>query len=70
MFLHLCLWMGFSTFHKIVGRKGIFLLELYPICLLAVWRVSVSYRHLPVGIFGMVCMVFFCTVRLGGSSIL
>jgi hypothetical protein len=35
------------------------LLELYPICLLAVWLVSVSYRHLPVGIFGMVCMVFF-----------
>ncbi len=34
-------------------------LELYPICLLAVWPVSVSYRHLPVGIFGMVCRVFF-----------
>jgi hypothetical protein len=27
-------------------------LELHPICLLAVWPVSVSYRHLPVGIFG------------------
>ena len=26
-------------------------LELHPICLLAVWPVSVSYRHLPVGIF-------------------
>jgi hypothetical protein len=49
------------------GGKG---LELYPICLLAVWPVSVSYRHLPVGIFGMVCTVFFCTVRFGGSSFL
>jgi hypothetical protein len=29
-------------------------LELHPICLLAVWPVSVSYRHLPVGIFGSV----------------
>jgi Ulp1 family protease len=38
---------------------GAFILELHPICLLAVWPVSVSYRHLPVGIFGMVCMVFF-----------
>ncbi len=37
----------------------VLLLELYPICLLAVWPVSVSYRHLPVGIFGMVCTVFF-----------
>jgi hypothetical protein len=36
----------------------IILLELYPICLLADWPVSVSYRHLPVGIFGMVCTVF------------
>ena len=27
-------------------------LELHPICLLAVWPVLVSYRHLPVGIFG------------------
>jgi hypothetical protein len=35
------------------------LVELYPICLLTVWPVSVSYRRLPVGIFGMVCTVFF-----------
>ncbi len=42
------------------------ILELYSICLLAVWPVSVSYRHLPVDIrFGI-----FCTVRFGGSSIL
>ncbi len=34
------------------------LLELYPICLLAVWPVLVSYWHLPVGIFSMVCTVF------------
>jgi hypothetical protein len=40
-------------------RTMTILVELYPICLLAVWPVSVSYRHLPVGIFGMVCMVFF-----------
>jgi hypothetical protein len=31
--------------------------ELYSICLLAVWPVSVSYRHLPVGIFGLVFFV-------------
>jgi hypothetical protein len=29
----------------------------YSICLLAVWPVSVSYRHLPVGIFGLVFFV-------------
>jgi hypothetical protein len=38
----------------------------YNSSLLAVWPVSVSYRHLPVDIrFGI-----FCTVRFGGSSIL
>ncbi len=38
-------------------------LELHPICLLAVWPVSVSYRHLPVGIFGLVCTVFlYCKI--------
>jgi hypothetical protein len=42
-------------------------IELYPICLLAVWPVSVSYRHLPVGIFGMVCTVFFILYDLAGA---
>jgi surface protein len=39
-------WKGFELFIPVKH------LELHPICLLAVWPVSVSYRHLPVGIFG------------------
>jgi hypothetical protein len=37
---------------------------LYSICLLAVWPVSVSYWHLPIGIFGL---VFFVLLDLGGA---
>ncbi len=36
---------------------SVYFLELYSICLLAVWPVSVSYRHLTVGIFGLVFFV-------------
>ncbi len=34
--------------------------ELHPICLLAVWPVSVSYRHLPVSIFGSIFL--YCKI--------
>ncbi len=40
------------------------IVELYSICLVAVWPVSVSYRHLPVGTFGS---VFFVLYDLAGS---
>jgi hypothetical protein len=40
-------------------KQNVIAIKLHPICLLAVWPVLVSYRHLPVGIFGMVCTVFF-----------
>jgi hypothetical protein len=45
-----------------------FFIELHPICLPAVWPVSVSYRHLPVGIFGMVCTVFFVLKDWAGAQ--
>jgi hypothetical protein len=38
----------------------VFLLELHPISLLAVWLELVTYRHLPVGIFGLVFL--YCKI--------
>jgi hypothetical protein len=40
--------------------RAVITVELHPICLLAVWLVSVSYRHLPVGIFGSVFL--YCKI--------
>ncbi len=37
-------------------------LVLYSICILAVWLVSVSYWHLPVGIFGRYYCIQFCEI--------
>jgi hypothetical protein len=60
--------LGFAPYLRTWEGRKLQNLELYSICLLAVWPVSVSYRHLPVGWY--IRVGIFCTVKFGRSSIL
>ena len=41
---------------------GELVVGLHPICVPAGWPVSVSYRPLSVGIFGMVSVLLYCKI--------